>query len=242
MDEQNTLLGEQNSASSGFNEKENSALLEDAERDENDLAAVAPPAPTPDFHLPAMSEVKQQVGDSASQALSQAKQTAGQALDIARRQAHDQLTAQKIRAADSLGGVKESFLQVGTALDNSGQPAIGEYSRAIGDQVSRASQYLRDTEIEQLGRDAQAFAQQNPAIVIGGAFLLGFALARFFKSSEANVKSEALVPIYGPTSVETPRLIAGRTDIDLDDAFSEAALPVSAHDYVPGGVLGGAPA
>ena len=237
--------------------------LNSAEIDDNDLAAnntaptafaaptpppapQAPPAPpAPEFHLPAVNDIKQQVGDTATQAISQAKDSAGQALGVARKQVTDQLTTQKNRAADSLGGIKTSFQQIGDTFATNGVPVVGDYAHSLSDQVDKVAGYLRDSDLETLGRDAQAFARQNPAVVIGGAFLVGIALARFFKSSETNVQSTALVPVststaaFNPTNVTPP---TERQDVDLDEAFTPGVHPITGNGYVSGGVLGGAPA
>jgi hypothetical protein len=216
--------------------------------------------------LPSVGDIKQavsdtasQVKDSAGQAVDAAKQTAGQAIDAAKQQVVTQLNAQKERATGVLDGFKQSVHEIGDTFQRNGQAPIAGYVYSVADQVDKVSGYLRDSDIDTLARDAQDFARQNPAIVIGSAFVLGLALARFFKASATNVTSDALVPVnpYGPSSYNssvgvggaTSRMYTGsetaaatRQDIDSDDAFASGQKPISATGYVPGGVVGGAPA
>ena len=223
-------------------------LLMDAEYDDVELASAAPAeplaarAPAPEFHLPQVGDLQQQVSDSAHQAVGKGRETAVLALELAKRQLHDQLTAQKIRVSESLGGIRQTFDSVGKSLEDTGQPAIAGYSRCLGSGVDRAASYLRRADIEEIAHDAQDFARKNPALIIGAAFLLGVALGRFFKSSESNLKSDALVRIYPTVGDSDPHRAGAHADLDGDGKCNFGTRPVAAHDYVPGGVLGGATA
>jgi ElaB/YqjD/DUF883 family membrane-anchored ribosome-binding protein len=202
------------------------------------------------FNLPSMTDVKQtmsdtasQVKDSAGQALDQAKHSAGQALDAAKQQVRQQLTTQKDRATGTLDGLKQSVQEIGDSFNNHGQAMIGGYAHSLADQVDGVAAYLRESDVDRLTADAQQFARENPAVVLGAAFVIGIAVARFFKSSESNVTSTALVPMSNAsTDVNSVSLASHRLDQDDDKAFDRGVHPMSAHGYVSGGVLGGAAA
>ena len=176
---------------------------------------------------------------SAGQAVDSAKQTAGHALDSAKQQVVEQINTQKARAAETLDGFKESVQEIGDTFNKHGQTMVAGYAHSFASQVDSVSTYVRESDVEKLGKDAQEFARQNPAIVIGSAFLIGIAIARFFKSSESNITSDALVPVSS-ASYGSGVGYGGRQDRDSDDAFVAGSHPISAHGYVSGGVLGGA--
>ena len=224
-----------------------------------------PPSPAP-ISLPTPAEAKQQVSDKvadlksqatdkvsdikdqASDLTSQAKDAAGQAISKAKETAVSQVAQQKDRAASSLDEIKSSVQEIAQSFESHGQGTLAGYTNQVASQVEKVAGYLKENDVDALAQDVQAYARQNPALFIGGAFVLGLALARFLKSSERKVASTALVPYtggdsgmgyMGSTSMNAPR---ERMDQDSDDAFERGNKPYSANEYVPGGVVGGAPA
>ncbi len=58
--------------------------------------------------------------------------------------------------------------------------------RAVGwvaDSLNRPSQAIRNRDTSQLMNDISGFAKRNPALFLGGAALVGFAISRFAKAS-----------------------------------------------------------
>src|SRR5262249_48746129 len=51
------------------------------------------------------------------------------------------------------------------------------------EQIERFSRYLRETDIDDLLYEAQHIARRQPALFLGGAFVLGVLGARFLKST-----------------------------------------------------------
>lgn len=124
-----------------------------------------------------------QMKDTAQQALTQTKQATGQAIDKAKDTVLSQISTQKDRAADTLGGFTQALHQTGQQLRQSGQGVFGDYADSLAGQVDRAVSFLRENDVDDLARQAEDFARNQPALFIGGAFVLGVALARFLKSS-----------------------------------------------------------
>ena len=227
------------------------------------VAPPAPAAPSP-VSLPSPSEAKQQVADTvadlktqasdkvsdlkdqASDLTSQAKDAAGQAISKAKETAVSQVAQQKDRAASGLDDIKASVQEIAQSFESHGQGTLAGYTNQVASQVEKVAGYLKENDVDALAQDVQSYARQNPALFIGGAFVLGLALARFLKSSERKVTSTALVPYTGGsnsgmgyTGTTAPR---ERLDQDSDDAFERGHKPYSANEYVSGGVIGGAPA
>lgn len=162
----------------------------------------------------------------------QAKQTTSQVVGQVQEQAATRLDRQKENAAAGLGSVADAVRQMGQSLREQGgeQGAIVQYAAQYGDraaeQIERLTNYLRQNDVNQLVREVEGFARRQPALFLGGAFLLGLTGARFLKSSAPAPElpgtppdaSRALPPattatagVGGPTGATTPTAGGGAT-------------------------------
>src|SRR5215216_4859667 len=121
--------------------------------------------------------------------MDQAKQTTGNVVGQVKEQAATRLDRQKETAAAGLSSVADAVRQVGQNLRGQGeeQSPVVQYAAQYGDkaaeQIERLTEYLRRHDAGQLVREVEGFARRQPALFLGGAFLLGLAGARFLKSS-----------------------------------------------------------
>jgi hypothetical protein len=104
-------------------------------------------------------------------------------VDRVRSTATQQLSNQKERATNGLGGVAQAVRQTAQPLRDNQQDVIAQYAEKAADQIERLSAQLRDKDVSELVSDAQRFARRQPAVFIGAAFALGIVTARFLKSS-----------------------------------------------------------
>jgi hypothetical protein len=133
-----------------------------------------------------MDQTKNQMQDMTQQA----KETASNLVDQARTQVKTQLTNQKEKAAESLGGVAEAIRQTGSTLENQEQPMpVGRYVNQAADVIDNVAQYLRTKDLDEMFHQAEDLARRRPAVFIGAAFALGFMAARFLKSSGSAASS-----------------------------------------------------
>ena len=117
----------------------------------------------------AANQVKDQVADAAKQA----GEKVASRLDI-----------QKDRTAEGLGSVAQALRQTSDQLRNDNRGGgMHEYVSSAASQVERFSDYLRSTNTRELVNGVEQFARQQPALFIGGAFMLGLIGARFLKST-----------------------------------------------------------
>lgn len=124
-----------------------------------------------------------QVKQAAGQLAGQAQHTATQLTDQARQRVSAQLTDQKGRAAEGLSSVAQALRQSGGQLRDQNQQNITVYFDQAAAQVERLSNYLQRRDLGQLIDDGERFARRQPALFLGGAFVLGLLGARFLKSS-----------------------------------------------------------
>jgi hypothetical protein len=119
--------------------------------------------------------------------LQQAKQTTSEVVSQVQQQASSQLTQQKDTIASQLSSVVNAVRRFDETLSNEGNGPIarfaGQYSQKAADGLDRFAQYLKEQDPKRLFNDVQNFGRRQPALLIGGAFLLGFAGARIVKSS-----------------------------------------------------------
>jgi len=122
-------------------------------------------------------------GQPAAPLIEQTRQKAGEVMDQARQQVQSKLGDQKDRATEGLGQVAQALRQTGQQLRENQQGSIGQYAEMAADQIERVSGYLKGQDIGQLVGEVESLARRQPALFVGGAFMLGFFLSRFLKSS-----------------------------------------------------------
>ena len=119
--------------------------------------------------------------------LQQAKQTTNEVVSQVQQQANSQINRQKETAASELTTVVNAVRRFGETLRNEGEGPIGRFAAQYGDKaadgIDRFARYLREQDPKRLLNDVQNFGRRQPALMIGGMFLLGFAGARIIKSS-----------------------------------------------------------
>ncbi len=121
--------------------------------------------------------------------LQQAKQTTNEVVNQVQQQASSQLNRQKETAASELSTVVNAVRRFGETLHDEGDGPIARFAAQYGDKAAdgldRFARYLREQDPKRLLNDVQNFGRRQPALLIGGAFLLGFAGARIIKTSMA---------------------------------------------------------
>ena len=120
--------------------------------------------------------------------LQHAKQAGGEIVNQVQQKAGSQIAEQKDSAVSDLSHVVQAVRRFGESLaGEQGSGPIARYAAEYGDKAAnsleRFSTYIREQDPKQLLNDVQNFGRRRPALLIGGAFLLGFAGARLIKSS-----------------------------------------------------------
>ena len=95
---------------------------------------------------------------------------------------------QKNRAADGLGGIADVFRNAGNELRNENE-TLAQYVDAASDQLRRFADTIRRRGVADMMDDVNRFARRNPAVFIGGAFIVGLGIARFLKASAERGRS-----------------------------------------------------
>jgi hypothetical protein len=126
------------------------------------------------------SEVKEEVKERASRVASDVKQ-----------QAASMAEQRKGRLADQVHGVAEALRATGQKLHEDQNEQIAPLADAAAERIDGIANYVREHDLASLYNDVNRFARRHPELIVGGALLLGFALARFLKASGESAYSEA---------------------------------------------------
>jgi hypothetical protein len=143
--------------------------------------------------------------------LQHAKQATGEIVNQVQQKAGSTLDRQKESAATDLTQVVQAVRQFGQSLAREEGGPIARYAAEYGDKAAnsleRLSTYIREQDPKQLLNDVQNFGRRRPALLLGGAFLLGFAGARLIKSSmdaDSQQRSNVNTPAARPSTANVP--------------------------------------
>jgi hypothetical protein len=144
--------------------------------------------------------------------LQQAKQTTSEVVDKVQQQAGSRIDRSKDEAANDLQKLAGAVRNMGNELGGQQQGPIAQYAadygRKAAEGIERFTKYLRTNDTRALVSEIENFGRRQPALLLGGAFLLGLAGARFLKSSRTPNESyagrgRALSTPHLPTHVPT---------------------------------------
>jgi hypothetical protein len=123
---------------------------------------------------------RDQIRDVKNQVVDQAKNTFQQARD----RASSSLGESKNQFADQFGTMADALRRTTEHLRSEDQQRIAGLTDTVARQVEQVADYLRNKDARAMRQDLENLARRQPALMIGGALVLGLIGARFLKSSE----------------------------------------------------------
>ncbi|WP_053233541.1 hypothetical protein [Sandaracinus amylolyticus] len=207
-------------------------------------------------------ELENRIGQPTSGSLgsrSDLEQQAKHQAENAKEQIRSLAELGKDRLAEQLEHIAHAVRGAGDNLRSDEQSAeLSQYADTLGDQIERASRYLRDHRAIDLVDGVERFARTKPALFLGGAFAVGMVLGRFFKSSPGGVNveegyatggydvgtgyPEAESVVTAPVQpVGTPVTTPGNTpSSSFGSSYPSAQTPSTSYPYSPpSGTFGG---
>ena len=153
----------------------------------------------------------QQTSGGANELLQQAKQTTSEVVDNVQQQAGSRLDRSKDEAAKDLQKLAGAVRSMGDELGGEQQGPIAQYAAQYGrraaEGIERFTNYLRTNDTKALVSEIESFGRRQPALLLGGAFLLGLAGARFLKSSMTPAASMTLNDSMSSNAQNTSRAL-----------------------------------
>lgn len=122
---------------------------------------------------------RDQIREVKNQVVGQAKSTIQQARD----RAGSSLGESKGQVADQFGAVADALRRTTDHLRSEDQPRIAGLTETAARQIDQVANYLRNKDGRAMREDLENLARRQPALMFGGAMVLGLIGARFLKSS-----------------------------------------------------------
>jgi hypothetical protein len=126
------------------------------------------------------ASAREQIRGMKDQVVDQAKNTLQQARD----RASSSLGESKGQFADQFGTIADALRRTTEHLRSEDQQRIAGLTETVARQVEQVADYLRNNDARAMRQDLENLARRQPAVMIGGALVLGLIGARFLKSSE----------------------------------------------------------
>lgn len=89
----------------------------------------------------------------------------------------------KAQVTQTLDGIVEAARDIATKLEQNGAGPIARYAHQAADLVQDWSSTVDQKSVEDLVDDARTLVRTSPAIAVGVAVTIGFALSRFLKAT-----------------------------------------------------------
>lgn len=166
----------------------------------------------------AAEQVREKAQELGHRAMDQAKSTAESAKQRAESMADEGCN----RLAGRMEGVARALRQTATAMNDDENGDLSNITNQLGSQVEKMSSWLKDHDTRDVIWRVENFARRQPAVFLGGAFVIGLAAARFLKSSSSRERD------YGyDTDVSSPEL--GRPDYygEYEKVRPQPTIPVT---------------
>ena len=123
---------------------------------------------------------REQIREVKDQVVGQAKNTLQQARD----KASSSLGESKGQVAEQFGTIASALRRTTEHLRAEDQQRIAGLTETVARQVDQVANYLRNKDAGAMRTDLENLARRQPAIMLGGALVLGLIGARFLKSSQ----------------------------------------------------------
>ena len=152
-------------------------------------SAKSPATPVEQRFDPMTGNEINRIGNGEDKGLmQQVRSSASGVYESATSKATEKLEEKKTDLSSGLSNVASSIRQLSGNLGTSGSNdqisrLTSEFSTSAAEKIERAANYFERQDVNAMYRDAERFARNNPAWILGGAFVLGFFAARFLKSS-----------------------------------------------------------
>ncbi len=165
-------------------------------------------------------------GDALRGAAEGAKQELSRLGDEVKDRSASAFHEQRDVASRQIQSVANAFEAGAGSFDEDGQPRLASYTREAAERIRRLSDNVRERDFNTVVDDVREYARENPAVVIGGAAVLGLVLSRFLKSSSSRVHDdEDKHTGYRTHSTEAREPIVSEPPIDTATTSYEGMAP-----------------
>ena len=190
----------------------------------------------------ASEQISRTARDAADQATSALKQQADNVSRQVREQGGAVIQQQKERAAAVADDVAGALRRAAEKLRQEQDQNLAGYTEALADGAGSVGRYLRETEPRAMADHAADCARRHPEWVLGGAYVVGLAVARFLKASRPDGAA------YGsyrrdrpPEASSAPDAAFGTTPVSGTSAGTGSSTGSEAAVVISGGAVAAVP-
>lgn len=161
----------------------------------------------------------QTAGAATGGVIDKVKSEASGVAEDVKRQGQEQFEARKHTAADQTEKLAGVVDRVAGELKDQDQQSLADYAGQLAGSMKSFAENLRQRSLDELVRDTQQLARNNPTLFLMGSVAVGIALSRFLKASSERTPtdrrgffdSELTIPSEGqPVTFESrPSVIVG---------------------------------
>jgi hypothetical protein len=126
-------------------------------------------------------QTAREAGAAAQDRLSDLGESVRSSFDEAKSTANEMAAETKDQAAGEIGRTARGFAAAADELE--GSPLQQDLFREAADGLKQIAQAVEGKSIGEMAGELSEFGRQNPVAYLGGAALVGFALARFARAS-----------------------------------------------------------
>lgn len=155
------------------------------------------PYQKPEGEEGAVRRMGEQAREKAQQLGSRAAEQARSTAESAKHRAESMAEEERSRLAGRIEGVARALKRTGTEMHDE-DDQLSNMADKLGSQVEKLSGWLREHDTRDMLGRVEDFARKQPAIFLGGAFLVGVAAARFLKSSSSRRTDVGGPELEGP--------------------------------------------
>ena len=128
-------------------------------------------------------QAREELNETGGKLKSQARDTVRELADSARASAEAQAERKQAAAAGELGGIAKALRKTADEVEGQSYLPLDRYARQAADKLDDLSENLRGSDIRTVIGRLETYTREQPGVVLGGAIITGFLLARFMRSS-----------------------------------------------------------
>lgn len=172
-------------------------------------------------------------GDRMARVRTEASRLKDQAMGKARTAAE----TGKEKASSTLDNLAQMAREMADRLEQEQGLQVANYARRAADAIGGFSQTLRERDVDALVDDAREMVRRSPAVAIGAAAAVGFALSRFLKASahESESRMGSDMTSAGTGMSGTSRAGAGSASASVGTTGTAGALGTTGTSGTTGG-------
>ncbi len=130
----------------------------------------------------AENPVSQVENQAAEETQANVKEKAAEMKEKATDKVREVAASGKDKAVAAAGTLSGTINDAAKSIDENFGAQYGDYARSAASKIDEFAEKVNAKDVNEIADDARAFVRKRPAIAIGAAAAIGFALVRLFKS------------------------------------------------------------